>query len=124
MNTADANRDLPSSQEEDERTERGPNHAPSTFYRSVVIQPGTVAPRYWNGTCADDATQWSNRPVATLAVLFFVTGAFGIPLLWRHPNFSSWQRVFWSVAVLIYTVALFAGVGMLVLHTLDPARGS
>jgi hypothetical protein len=89
-----------------------------------VIQPGTVAPRYWNEARSDDATQWSNRPVATLAVLFFVTGAFGIPLLWRHPNFSSWQRVFWSVAVLIYTVALFAGVGMLVLHTLDPARGS
>ena len=89
-----------------------------------MIQPGTVAPAYLNGANNDDAAQWSNRPVATLAVLFFVTGAFGIPLLWRNPNFFAWQRILWSIVVLIYTIALFAGVGMLVLHTLAPAQGN
>ena len=49
-----------------------------------------------------------------LAVLFLVTGALGIPLLWVNQKFSNAERVFWTVVVLIYTVLLIAGVGWIV----------
>ncbi|MEO9595790.1 hypothetical protein [Rhodopirellula bahusiensis] len=124
MTSADVNLETPSLNEGAELAVQESGIGSGDAYRSIVIQPGTVAPAYLNDTDNNDSEQWSNRPVATLAVLFFVTGAFGIPLLWRNPNFVSWQRVLWSVVVLIYTIALFVGVGMLVLHTLDPARGN
>ncbi|MCC9642325.1 hypothetical protein LOC71_08565 [Rhodopirellula sp. JC740] len=97
--------------------------ATSPRHRCIVIQPGTVAPSYLDTDQDDDTGQWTNRPAATLAVLFFVTGAFGIPLLWRRPSFSLWQRIFWSLVVTLYTIALFVGVTILVLRTLDSANG-
>lgn len=124
MTSAEANLELPSPNEGDESSAEEPHIVPGDLHRSIVIQPGTVAPVHSRDIDNKDATQWSNSPMATLAVLFFVTGAFGIPLLWRNPHFSSWHRVIWSVVVLIYTIALFAGVGMLVLHTLAPAPGN
>ncbi|EMB18849.1 hypothetical protein [Rhodopirellula europaea] len=124
MTSAEANLELPSPNEGVDSSAEQKHGVSDGVHRSVVIQPGTVAPAYLNGAHNDDAAQWSNRPVATLTVLFFVTGAFGIPLLWRNPNFSAWQRVLWSSVVLVYTIALFAVVGMLVLHTLAPAQGN
>ncbi|ELP34004.1 hypothetical protein [Rhodopirellula baltica] len=124
MTSAEANLELPSPNEGVDSSAEQTHGVSDSVHRSIVIQPGTVAPAYLRGTNDDDAAQWSNRPVATLTVLFFVTGAFGIPLLWRNPNFSAWQRVLWSIVVLIYTIALFAGVGMLVLHTLAPTQGN
>lgn len=46
-----------------------------------------------------------------LAILFLVTGALGIPLLWSNKSFSSTERLFWTVTVSFYTLALliFAG---------------
>ena len=41
-----------------------------------------------------------------LGLLFGVTGAIGLPLLWYNRRFSPMERVFWSVAVLSYTFAL------------------
>ncbi|MEM6690060.1 MAG: hypothetical protein AAF664_11575 [Planctomycetota bacterium] len=46
------------------------------------------------------------RKWVTLGILFGVTGALGIPLLWQNPRFSHFERVIWSVAVLVYTFAL------------------
>ncbi|WDQ17527.1 hypothetical protein [Rhodopirellula sp. P2] len=124
MTSAKANLELPSANRDVELPAQDPHRVSGDAHRSIVIQPGRVAPAYLSESRGDDAAQWSNRPVATLAVLFFVTGAFGIPLLWRNPQFSTWQRFLWSIVVLVYTIALFAGVGMLVLHTLAPARGN
>ncbi|KLU02498.1 putative transmembrane protein [Rhodopirellula islandica] len=124
MTSAKANLGIPAAKQGVEPTAQDPHRVSGDAHRSIVIQPGSVAPAYWSESRADDAAEWSNRPAATLAVLFFVTGAFGIPLLWRNPNFATWQRFLWSIVVLVYTIALFAGVGMLVLHTLAPAGGN
>ena len=48
---------------------------------------------------------------ATLGILFLVTGALGIPLLWMSPHFTQRERLFWSVIVLIYTITLLAVAG-------------
>lgn len=48
---------------------------------------------------------------AVLFVLFLVTGALGIPLLWKNEKFSDQERVLWSIVVTIYTIMLIAGVG-------------
>ncbi len=41
-----------------------------------------------------------------LAILFGVTGALGMPLLWMSTKFSLAERIFWSIAVITYTTAL------------------
>jgi hypothetical protein len=41
-----------------------------------------------------------------LAILFGVTGALGIPLLWMSNRFSLAERIFWSIVVIFYTTAL------------------
>ena len=49
--------------------------------------------------------------VAVLTILFLVTGAIGAPLLWVNPNFSRGERVFWTIAVSLYTLTLLAIFG-------------
>lgn len=44
-----------------------------------------------------------------LAILFGVTGAIGIPLLWMNKRFSTAERIFWSLVVLSYTSLLIGG---------------
>lgn len=46
-----------------------------------------------------------------LVTLFVVTGALGIPLLWINPQFSTFERVFWSITLLIYTTLLLVIAG-------------
>ncbi len=46
---------------------------------------------------------------AVLAILFAVTGFLGIPLLWTNKNFTSTERIFWSIIVTIYTLFLIGG---------------
>lgn len=46
-----------------------------------------------------------NRP-AVLALLFFVTGFFGIPLLWMSGSFSLTEKIVWSSVVTLYTLLL------------------
>lgn len=41
-----------------------------------------------------------------LGVLFLVTGALGLPLLWVNRRFSPIERVIWTVAVSTYTLLL------------------
>lgn len=43
---------------------------------------------------------------AVLAVLFFVTGFLGLPLLWLCPRFSNAERWIWAIINTIYTCAL------------------
>ncbi|MCG8648839.1 MAG: hypothetical protein MI861_03350 [Pirellulales bacterium] len=46
--------------------------------------------------------------LAVLAILFLVTAVLGIPLLWINRRFSNTERIFWSIVVTLYTLALFA----------------
>lgn len=43
-----------------------------------------------------------------LMILFFVTGALGLPLLWISAQFSATEKLLWSLANLAYTLALIA----------------
>ena len=56
----------------------------------------------------------ASRP-AVLAILFCVTGALGLPLLWKSPSFSKEEKTLWTVIVTIYTFALLCGTGTIVL---------
>ncbi|MEZ6135980.1 MAG: hypothetical protein R3C53_13850 [Pirellulaceae bacterium] len=40
-------------------------------------------------------------------MLFGVTAALGLPLLWRSRGFSRTEKIFWSVVVSLYTVLIF-----------------
>jgi hypothetical protein len=56
-------------------------------------------------------TEWdrllSSRKIILL-VLFCVTGALGLPLLWISPVFSHREKVIWSIGNILYTLALIA----------------
>lgn len=76
--------------------------------QTLVIAPGRVLPRYLNE--ADSSSpegRISDSKWATLIVLFVVTAVLGIPMLWRNPRFSLLERLFWSSAVILYTIAIF-----------------
>ena len=62
----------------------------------------------------DSASQMVQSRAAVLAILFLVTGALGIPLLWMNQKFSNPERILWSIVVTIYTVALIAITWMIV----------
>lgn len=49
--------------------------------------------------------------MAVLSILFLVTGAIGIPLLWVSPRFSRGEQVFWTIVVSLYTLSLLAVFG-------------
>ena len=41
-----------------------------------------------------------------LAMLFFVVGPFGLPLVWKNPYFSRWVKVALTIAMIVYAVLL------------------
>ena len=47
-----------------------------------------------------------DNPWLMLAMLFLVTGALGLPLLWISRGFSAASKFVLSIVVLIYTAAL------------------
>ncbi len=47
-----------------------------------------------------------------LGLLFGVTAALGLPILWMSPVFTSMEKWIWSVVVLIYTAILLAIAGL------------
>ncbi len=53
--------------------------------------------------------------LAVFGMLFLVTGALGIPLLWMSPNFSNTERVIWAIVVTIYTAVLVIGAVAIVM---------
>jgi hypothetical protein len=50
--------------------------------------------------------QWVDDPWIVLATLFFVTAALGLPLLWVSRAFSPTAKVFWTVAVVLWTALI------------------
>ena len=51
--------------------------------------------------------KFHQRVPVVLFMLFFVLGPFGLPLLWKNPNFSkTWKWVITAV-MLAYTAMLF-----------------
>lgn len=50
--------------------------------------------------------KWYYNAWFVLAMLFFVLGPFGLPLVWKHPRFSRWIKVALTLAMVVYTVVL------------------
>ena len=50
--------------------------------------------------------KWYYNVWFVLAMLFFVLGPFGLPLVWKNPRFSRWVKVALTLAMLAYTVLL------------------
>ena len=48
-----------------------------------------------------------NRPLV-FAILFGVTGALGLPLLWFSPAFTTTEKWLWSTINILYTLGLIA----------------
>ena len=67
-----------------------------------------IVPRMEPMTTQDpQKAKWYHSWGFVLLMLFFVLGPFGIPLVWKNPRFSQWVKIALTLAVLIYTVALF-----------------
>ncbi|MEM6364836.1 MAG: hypothetical protein AAF745_10440 [Planctomycetota bacterium] len=98
-------------------------HHPKEEPVGFVIAPGRVMPNQ-SGTGCDDAKMAfspASRRVWILLTLFFVTGAFGMRLLWQRddsgPVFHRPSRWIWAIIVTLYTFVLIAGVVLLVRYT-------
>ena len=50
--------------------------------------------------------KWYHAVWFVLAMLFFVLGPFGLPLLWKSSAFPRWAKIVLTVAVLAYTAWL------------------
>ncbi len=87
-----------------------PDHSPdlqSPIEAELVAPPMADSSRHDARSAAKAAVSSVTESRAmVLAILFGVTGALGIPLLWVNKRFSVAERIFWSIAVLIYTTAL------------------
>ncbi|XZE22518.1 hypothetical protein SH449x_002448 [Pirellulaceae bacterium SH449] len=55
-----------------------------------------------------------------LAMLFFVTGFLGLPVLWISKSFSLTEKLIWSIVNTIYTCALIAGTIAICVWALRP----
>lgn len=80
----------------------------------VVQQPPSSATGVYQHAAdadraADQASEGiaSNRPLV-LGILFGVTGALGLPLLWYSPAFTRKEKWLWSIVNSLYTLGLVA----------------
>jgi polyferredoxin len=48
-------------------------------------------------------TKWYLRPISVVLLLFFVLGPFGLPLLYKSPDFGKTSKIILTVAVVLYT---------------------
>ena len=51
----------------------------------------------------DEKVKWYLRPVSVVISLFFILGPFGLPLLYKSPQFSRRLKIILTVSVIIYT---------------------
>ncbi len=51
----------------------------------------------------DGRVKWYLRPISVVLLLFFVLGPFGLPLLYKSPQFSKTTKIILTIAVVIYT---------------------
>ena len=54
----------------------------------------------------DEKVKWYLRPISVILLLFFVLGPFGLPLLYRSPQFSKRLKIILTVVVIFYTLYL------------------
>jgi hypothetical protein len=47
---------------------------------------------------------WILTKAGVLVMLFLMLGPFGLPFLYKSPEFTKGQKAFWTAAVLLYTI--------------------
>jgi len=97
----------------------------SPIQAQLAQPPGRSSPPHASATASSPgrggvgppsaASAWLHHRGAVLAMLFLVTGALGIPLLWMNAKFSTLERMVWSVVVTLYTVALIYAAYLIVM---------
>jgi hypothetical protein len=75
---------------------------------SQEVERVSTAPPIYVPSEGSTWQQLTKSPWLVLGILFFVTGALGLPLLWSSPSFSTNSKWFWSIVVSVYTVLLIA----------------
>jgi predicted nucleic acid-binding Zn ribbon protein len=50
--------------------------------------------------------KWYYNVWFVLAMLLFVLGPLGLPLVWKNPHFGRWVKVVLTIAMVAYTVVL------------------
>ena len=51
----------------------------------------------------DRKTKWYLRPISVVLLLFFVLGPFGLPLLYKSPEFGKASKIVLTIVVIAYT---------------------
>lgn len=76
--------------------------------RQPLVEEGPGCPRCGNALVPLDVAhtkpKWYYSVWCVLGILFFVLGPFGIPLLWKSPNFTKGWKIGLTAAVALYTV--------------------
>lgn len=62
--------------------------------------------------------KWYHEVWSVLALLFFVLGPFGLPILWKSPRFSPAWKWFFTALTLLYTAFLIWFTGSAVQQSL------
>lgn len=78
----------------------------NTPIEAQLVDVGDDSPAAAGARPTRSAAELIQSKGAVLAMLFLVTGAIGIPVLWINPNFSKTERVIWSLVVATYTAVL------------------
>jgi hypothetical protein len=63
---------------------------------------------------------WYHEPVFVLLMIFLFLAIFGLPLLWKSPRFTEWQKVVISIITVAYTGAILWTFYYLVFVVLIP----
>ncbi len=54
----------------------------------------------------DRNTKGYLRPIPVVLLLFFVLGPFGLPLVYKSPNFGKTSKIILTITVVLYTFYL------------------
>ena len=94
--------------------------------QAVIAAPPELSPNdNSTGARRDDAFQakLQSRTVV-LFTIFVATGAFGIPLLWVNKKFSPGERIFWSIAAVLYSIGVLMLGAVILLWIWEKTIGS
>ncbi len=76
--------------------------------RAVIAAPPELPPNeHGSGAPREDQLQSKLQSRAVvLFTIFVAAGAFGIPLLWVNKKFTQGERIFWSIASVLYSIGV------------------
>lgn len=57
-----------------------------------------------------------DKPRFVLATIFLFAGALGIPMIWVCRGFNTRQKIFWTIAAFLYTLAMLGVLGWVLVY--------